>query len=113
MDNPGLLEARHRIEVAARDRAEELDLGGLRLTEIPEELYALTDLKVLYLGAPKRQQMIPYWDRADGDRERCNWIRALPPALFTSLPRLTRLYLDQNRLVDLPAEIGVLTGLIS
>jgi hypothetical protein len=46
MDSPGLLEGRHRIEAAARDGAEELDPGGLRVTEIPEELHALTDLKV-------------------------------------------------------------------
>ncbi len=56
--SPGLLEACRRIEVAARGKAEELDLGGLGLTEIPEELYALTHLKVLYLGAPKRLQKI-------------------------------------------------------
>jgi hypothetical protein len=33
MDNPGLHEARRRIEAAARDKAGELDLGGLGLTK--------------------------------------------------------------------------------
>jgi hypothetical protein len=65
--SPGLLEACRRIEVAARSKAEELDLGGLGLTEIPIELYALTHLKVLYLGAPKHLQEIQYWER-DVDR---------------------------------------------
>lgn len=32
-ETPGLQEARHRIETAARDGTEELDLGGLGLTE--------------------------------------------------------------------------------
>jgi internalin A len=113
MDNPGLQEARRCIEAAARDQAEELDLGGLRLTEIPEELYAVRQLKVLYLGTPKHLQKIPYWDRDEGDREKCNWLRALPPALFTSLPDLTHLYLDQNRMSEVPAEIAALSGLIS
>jgi internalin A len=113
MDNPGLQEARRRIEAAARDRAEELDLGGLRLTEVPEELYALTWLKVLYLGVPGHLYEIPYWDRPEGDRDKCNWITVLPPALFTSLPNLTHLYLDQNRLSEVPAEIAALSGLVS
>jgi hypothetical protein len=34
-------------EIAKRDGAKELDLGGLGLMEIPEELNALTRLKVL------------------------------------------------------------------
>jgi internalin A len=113
MDNPGLQEARRRIEAAARDRAEELDLGGLRLTEVPEELYALTWPKVLYLGVPGHLYEIPYWDRPEGDRDKCNWITVLPPALFTSLPNLTHLYLDQNRLSEVPAEIAALSGLVS
>src|SRR5260370_178928 len=107
----GLLEACRRIEVAARGKAEELDLGGLCLTEIPELLYALTHLKVLYLGAPKHLQKIPYWERTD--KKKCNALRALPPALFTSLPHLTHLHLDQNGLVALPREIAALTGLTS
>jgi len=111
--SPGLLEACRRIEVAARGKAEELDLGGLGLTEIPEELYALTHLKVLYLGAPKHLQKIAYWRRTQEDRKKYNAVRALPPALFTSLPHLTHLHLDQNGLVALPAEMASLTGLTS
>jgi hypothetical protein len=113
MESPGLLEARRRIEVAARGKAEELDLGGLGLTEIPEELYALAHLKVLYLGAPKYLQKIPYWKRTQEDQKKRNALRALPPALFTSLPHLTHLHLDQNGLVALPMEIAALTGLTS
>jgi hypothetical protein len=39
-------EARRRIAAAARESTNELDLGGLGLVEIPEELYALTQLNV-------------------------------------------------------------------
>jgi hypothetical protein len=51
MDSPRLQEARRRIKDAARDKAEELDLGGLGLTEIPEELYALTFEGAIFGGS--------------------------------------------------------------
>jgi hypothetical protein len=44
-ETAGLQEARRGIEAAARKGAEELDLGGLGLTEIPEEQYAQTQLR--------------------------------------------------------------------
>ena len=112
-ETPSLQEARRRIEAAAREGAEELDLGGLGLTEIPEELYALTHLKVLYLGVPENLQKIPYWWRSEKDKKRCNAVSELPPAFFTSLPHLTHLHLDQNGLRALPAEISALTALTS
>jgi Leucine-rich repeat (LRR) protein len=40
-------------------------------------------------------------------------VSVLPPTLFTSLPHLTSLHLDQNRLHKLPEEISRLTGLTS
>jgi internalin A len=93
MDSPGLLEARRRIEAAARDRARELDLGGLRLTEIPEELSALTQLKVLYLR-----------DNRIGDDG---------AKVFSALG-LTALDLSNNRISDNGAKaLAALTGLTS
>ena len=107
----GLEEARRRIEIAAREQATELDLGGLGLTEIPEELYELSHLRVLYLGTPKEIAEKPYWTRTLADKR--NAVRALPPALFISLPHLTHLHLDHNGLTGLPSEIALLTGLTS
>ena len=50
-ESAGSQEARRRIEVAARHKDKDLVLSGLGLTEIPLELYALTDLTSLDLGA--------------------------------------------------------------
>ena len=109
----GLQEARHRIGVAARDKDEELDLGGLGLTDIPEELFALTQLKVLYLGVPKHVHPLRFVERTARHRKMCNALEAIPPALFTSLLHLQSLHLDQNHLGNLPAEIAALTRLTS
>ena len=51
MESAGLQKARRRIEFAAHCKDKHLDLSGLDLTEIPLELYALTDLTSLDLGA--------------------------------------------------------------
>jgi hypothetical protein len=113
MEGWGPEEARRRIDMAARDGAEELDLGGLGLSEIPEELYALTHLKILYLGKAKDVKNTPYWKRSEVDQKRRNAVRTLPPAFFTSLPHLTQLHLDQNGLVALAPEIVALVNLAS
>jgi hypothetical protein len=114
----GMEEARSRIEAAARDKSGELDLGGLDLTEIPPELcdpqrYDLSRVRTLWLGAPKALQETPYSARSAEDQRKCNAVSVLPPTLFTSLPHLTSLHLDQNRLHKLPEEISRLTGLTS
>jgi hypothetical protein len=59
----GLAEARRRIAKAKRTGAEELDLGGLGLVEVPAELFEATQLKVLYLGLPKAAAEKPWWRR--------------------------------------------------
>lgn len=94
--NNDIAEARRRIAEAKRIGAEELDIGGLGLTEIPEELLELTQLKVLYLGLPKAAAEKPYLRRTEEDKKSCNAVRALPPALFTSLLHLTHLHLEHN-----------------
>src|SRR3954447_2864712 len=50
-DTDGLVIARERIAEEARDRTGFLDLGRLGLTALPEELFALTHLRRLNLGA--------------------------------------------------------------
>jgi Leucine-rich repeat (LRR) protein len=107
----GEAEAGRRIADAQRTGATELDLGGLGLVRIPENLLALGQLRVLYLGLPKELSDKPYYLRAE--KEAYNDIGVLPPALFNSLPHLTRLGLERNNLHALPAEIARLTDLTS
>jgi hypothetical protein len=81
----GLAEARRRIAKARRTGAEELDIGGLSLVEVPAELFELLQLKVLYLGLPKAAAEKPGFERTYEDKKSCNAVRALPSAFFTSL----------------------------
>ena len=50
----GFEEAQRRIEACAETQSEELDLGGLQLTALPEGLWRLSWLKRLYLGQMKK-----------------------------------------------------------
>jgi Leucine-rich repeat (LRR) protein len=114
----GMAEARRRIEAAARDKSGELDLGGLGLTEIPAELcdpqrYDLSRVRTLWLGAPKALQKTPYSARSAEDQRKSNAVSVLPPTLFTSLPHLTSLHLDQNRIRLSPEQASLLTGVTS
>ncbi len=101
---PAMDEAWRRIRAATEASAKELDIGGLDLKELPEEIYELSHLEILYLGCPKEMQSLHYRMRPD---YRKNCLGQLPPQLFISLPRLTHLYADSNDLKNLPPEIGV------
>ncbi len=107
----GLAEARRRIAEARRTDAEELDIGGLGLAEVPAELFELGQLKVLYLGLPKTAAEKPWWQRTQDDKKTCNAVRALPPALFASLLHLAKLHLEHNLLTSLPDTIRRATQL--
>jgi internalin A len=107
----GLAEARRRVAEAKRTGAEELDLGGLGLTTIPDELLELTQLKVLYLDLRAEAARMPLYVRTEEDKKTCNAVSALPPALFTSLRHLTHLHLEDNQLGSLPEAIGQLASL--
>ena len=109
----GIDEARRRIADAKRSRAEELDIGGLGLVTVPEELSELGQLKVLYLGLPKEAADKPYRARTEENTKSCNAIRELPPALFGSLPELSKLHLEHNRLTGLPKAVEQLSQLTS
>ena len=80
-------EALRRIAEAKAAGAEELDLGGLGLTEVPVELFDLAQLKVLYLGLVPEAAKKPDWQRTQEDKKTCNAVSALPAAFFTS-PRI-------------------------
>ena len=79
-----------KIEQAARDEAEELDLSGMQLTELPAKIGQLSNLTHLYL-----------FD---------NSLRSLPPEIG-KLSNLTNLHLNYNSLNSLPSEIGRLSQL--
>src|SRR3954464_8061846 len=71
-------EALRRIAEAKERGAELLDLGDLRLKELPRELGSLTCLRVLALG-----KFQPYFDAAG--ELKWNWIEDRPLQLFTNL----------------------------
>ena len=108
----GFAEAKRRIAQAVRTGADGLDLGGLGLTEIPGELMELgQQLKVLYLDVAKDVRENPSLQFRNDVKKKCNAVSELPPAFFTSLHRLERLYLDSNQLAALPEAIGQLSAL--
>ena len=84
----GLALAYQLVAQCARDQSDTLDLGGLQLTAIPDDLAAqigqLSQLKTLYLGgdaAARKSPQFGYQNRT----KRCNALGALPGALFTAL----------------------------
>ena len=87
-------------------------LAGLA-SPIPEELFELTQLKVLYLGLPKPAAEKAPGRRTWGDREASNAIKTLPPAFFASLHQLVKIHLEYNQLIGLPETIGQATQLSS
>ncbi|MEA5467065.1 leucine-rich repeat domain-containing protein [Leptothoe sp. PORK10 BA2] len=96
----GLERALGLIEDAAARKLKKLDLSGLGLSELPEELWQLTQLKVLVLGKydwAKRKYV--------GNR-----LTQIPPEIG-NLSSLTALYLAENQLTQLPEELTTLTNL--
>jgi internalin A len=82
--------AQQRLAAARRTGSRRLNLSNLGLTELPPELFELTELRVLWLSD--------------------NQLTSLPPE-FGALRQLQRLRLDRNQLAALPAEFGELTEL--
>jgi Leucine-rich repeat (LRR) protein len=76
-----------------------LDLGGLGLPKVPEEIFELTQLKVLYLGHSGRRFQHP------------NAITTLPSEFFDSLRNLEVLNLVNIQLIEIPEAISQLTNL--
>jgi hypothetical protein len=82
--------AEQKIEAARRSRAIVLDLGGMKLTELPESLGQLTQLQALFLYN--------------------NQLTTLPEWLG-QMTQLKELYLLSNQLTTLPESLGQLTQL--
>ena len=95
------LEAEQKIADALRSGATELDLRSMALTELPESIGQLTQLKKLDLS----------WGYKDEKQK--NQLTALPDSLG-QLTQLTSLNLSNNQLTALPdslAALGALTQL--
>jgi internalin A len=80
-----------KISEARKAKATVLDLSGLDLTSVPDELWELTQLEELDIGK--------------------NNLKALPQQIGR-LARLTKVILDYNNLDTLPESIGTLTKLV-
>jgi internalin A len=104
---PQIEEALRRVAEAKALRAEELDLGGLGLTDVPSELMELPWLKRLFLGRGKEARKGSF----DPDNPEVNFIREINPALFSWLKNLELLDLSENRLKLIPEEINTLTSI--
>src|SRR4051794_33881031 len=99
---PNIAEARRRIAEVVETGLDELDLGGLDLGELPEELFALTNLKQLDLGVAKVVPGVPPGR---------NRLTKLDQRLFATLTKLEFLDLTANELTALPPDIGSLQSL--
>ncbi len=85
------------IKQAEEEGWEELDLSGQGLTELPEEIGRLSQLKVLKLGINR-------------ETRRRNLLAILPKTL-AQLTNLQSLYLSHNKLGSLPEGLAQLTNL--
>jgi internalin A len=93
-------EAEKKIQQALKSGAAELDLRSMQLTELPESIGQLKQLRELDLS----------WDYSDEKQK--NQLTALPPSLG-QLTQLTVLDLSSNQLTSLPDSLGQLTQLTS
>jgi internalin A len=96
-----------------KDKHEIVDLSFSDLTEIPEEIYTYTNLKVLDLRSNKLTDLSPKISRLKNLKVLLltgNQLTTLPPEIG-ELTKLERLNLSQNKLYNLPEEFGNLVQL--
>jgi small GTP-binding protein len=106
-------EALRQIKKAAETGATELDLSFQELTELPPELFRLTNLTTLFLFGNQLTELPPELFQLNNLTSLDllgNQLTALPPELF-QLNNLTSLLLDRNQLTSLPPEIAQLPKL--
>ena len=105
--------AEERIRYAAETHAEDLDLSGLGLPELPESLGHLTALRMLSLSGNQLSALAESLGRLtalQALRFSGNQLTALPESLGR-LTALQMLDLDGNELSALPEWLGQLTAL--
>jgi len=113
MEHPNLTEAKKRIEEAIKSASTTLDLSGLQLTSVPEEVWELTNLTILRLSENQLKSLPKEIERLTNLTTLYlydNQLRSLPSEIG-KLTNLTTLNLFNNQLVHLPKEIGFLTNL--
>ncbi len=93
--------ALQKIEQAAAEQWEELDLSGMGLRSVPPEIGGLGQLKRLILGK---------WEDEDKEKSVGNRLAALPEELGR-LQQLEELHLCDNQIVVVPDSIAHLTNL--
>jgi internalin A len=90
--------ALERIRAAAESRAEKIDLEGLELRSLPDELWELTNLRELDLQGLSLFELSPYIQKLVNLTKldlRDNFLSSLPSELW-SLPNLIELFLPQD-----------------
>src|SRR6266571_3264114 len=95
------------------NRLIKLGLSGLALTQLPPELWQLTNLQVLYLNENQLIRLPPEIGKLSNLRElelRGNQLNELPAELW-QLTTLQWINLHSNQLSQLPPEIGKLANL--
>lgn len=106
-------EAGRRIEAARRDQSIVLDLSGLRLRSVPDEVAGLSHLRELKLNDNRLRTLPESLANLTGLTHlnlEDNWLGGVPDWM-RGLRDLTWLDLDNNQIIDVPAWIGDLANL--
>ena len=112
-------EAIRRIEQCIERGDDALDLGGLQLAQVPQELMtyaqngALKALKQLYLGGDASARESPKYGAFGFRNKERNRLKVLPSALLNALQQLTELDLAHNYHLTMPEGICSLIALTS
>jgi Leucine-rich repeat (LRR) protein len=111
--DPGFEEARERIEACRLKEQRELQLSGLGLTQLPEEVGQLQSVEEIYLCGNRLTVLPDVIGNLASLKSlwiRCNELRQLPSAIG-NLKALQELHLSENKLEELPLQVGGLAAL--
>ena len=100
-----------KVAIDAAKKIKKLDLGGFGLTEIPPEVFELTDLKVLWLHDNNIAEVpddISKLEELQQIRLYNNHVRELPSSI-SNLQKLSVLWIQNNEMEELPDELGECT----